>query len=288
MDQYKFLVEKGIEDIVNWKWHKIITMDEGEERYQFLKNVCDGSHIIPNFGQNQCCGIYIKDSGLSTATIDESNSSALRIISRDYYDLLLVRSIFIEILNQVADKKLLKTILDEMKRALSFKGDSFEDLLVAFNTSIEMVKSSYEELVKTGSVTNVYIGNLPIDMSSIYGIERIIDKLHRCLGNSYSNFALIIDADNNLSAVSKKAINEYIFSRTTGYKINVICERRVITHKSPIDEEEIITTYVPNWNRSTFSGNIIENPHDYSYRDYTDRLKEACLKIEKKEKVKKI
>ena len=278
MEQYNFLVQKGIEDVVNWKWHKIITMDEGVERTQFLKDICLASPIISNYGKDQCSGIYIKDNGLEMPpVINETNSSAIGIMSRDYYDLVIIKSILFEIISQISDAKVLKTILDKMKDEMSFDGNNFEDLLKAFDLSIEMVKSSYEELIKTGSVTNVYIGNLPIEMGSFFGMQGIIEKLHRYLGNNYSSFAVIIDTDKNLSLLSKKVINEYVFSRTIGYKINVICERRAIVRKSSMDEEET-TIYLPNWESSTLSGNIIENPHDYSHRDYTDRLKEACLK----------
>jgi len=268
--EYNNLVEMGIKEIVNWKWHKIISADAGETRENFLKDICARTPIIANYGNNMCSGIYIKNEGLPDPKKHEIDAYALEIVAQDYYRLLIIKSIFCEIIQQISDINVLKNFFDIMKRKFSFEGSSLKDLLDALDTSTEMVKSSYMEMINTGTMTNVYIGNLPV---TIYDVQSVIDYFHRSLGNDYSNFALIFDTDKNLSTLSKKAINDYIFSRTMGYKINVVCERKEKIVSDFIDQNEKRTIYLPDWMGSTFNGSFIENPHDYSHRDYTDELR---------------
>jgi len=268
--EYKDLVDKGIRDIVNWKWHKIITADAGETREIFLKDVCAKTPIVANYGNDMCSGIYIKNEGLPNPIKKEVDSYAVTIVARDYYNLLIVKSVLYGIVKQVSDVNILKSFLDKMKRELSFEGNSFKELLDALDTSMEMVKSDYIELINTGTMTDVYIGNLPVDF---YDVQSIIDDFHSCLGNDYSNFALIFDTDKSLSTLSKQTINNYIFSRTMGYKINVICERKEKIINDPINENETRIIHISDWIGSTLDGNFIENPHDYSDRDYTEELR---------------
>ena len=274
MNKYQELVEKGVRNIVQHKWHKIFTMDEGVAREQFLKDICAQSPIIPNYGEDQCSGIYIHDRNhLTDGIVPKNAKNAFEKVVREYYNLLIFRSIIAKIVEEIRDVEILRNLLGDTKKWSDFKGSTFTELFNDIDASLTILYSCYQELITMGEVEYVFIGNKPIEL---YDIEFIIGRLHRTLGNSYSNFALIFDADKNLSKTSKQAINSHISKRTKGYKVNVICERKIITRKDLIDENEKITIKTDDWGiYHDFQGDIIEDPNDYITRDYTDELNEA-------------
>lgn len=278
MVSYEKLVEMGIGRIVNWKWHKIICIEAGEAREKFLIDICKGSPIIANFGENQCSGIYIKDKGLPDRENPNDAPYAFERVAKEYYNLLIMKGILSKIAKEVTGVKMVKKLLAEMKQQLSFEGDSLKELLVAIDISLEMIKITYLELRKTGMVDKSYRDNLPLESCCFVMLDEVIESLHECLGNSYSNFAIIFDTDKELSILSKKALNDYIFARTIGYKINVVCEQKLLEFENLLDEKEKRRIIVPDWYAYNLRGDIIENPHDYSSLDYTDNLKELTLK----------
>ena len=268
---YKDIIEKGVDHIINWKWHKILTMDTGEHRERFLKDICQETPIIANYGKNQCSGIYIKDEGLPMPVSQEMNAYSLEIIFNNYYNFVIAKGIMTQIARQVAEPRVLESILANMKSKLDFEGNSLEELLIEIDNSLQLIRTSYKELSETGKMSHVYLDNLPV---KIHIIDHLTECLHRCLGNDYANFSLVFDTDENLSILSKKAINSHIFARTMGYKMNVVCERKQTIHQSPINEKETFTINSPNWEVwQTLSGDYIENIHDYAQRDYTEEVR---------------
>jgi len=273
--EYNKLVDRGIGHIVNHMWHKIVTADEGIKRETFLRDICAKTPIIPNYGLDQCSGIYIKNSGLPDPDNKEIHQGAVNIIFRDYYRLLIVREILNQIITDVKDEKVLKELLEYMKPELFFGGNSLQDLLNEVDVSSEIVKESYLELMRTGTLEKHYLDKVSINTCIFFHMTSTIDNLHKHLGNSYSNFALIFDTDKSLGLTSKKAINDHIFARTTGYKIYVVCEREIKTFPDPINSNEQRNIVISKWPAHTLSGEIIQEPHDYGTHDYTDDLNEA-------------
>ena len=271
--EYNRLVDKGIDNLVKHMWHKIATADEGIERETFLRDICAKTPVVANYGQGQYSGVYIKNSGLPEPSNEESIKAAVNIMFRDYYSVVIVREVINKIVNDIKDVELLKKLLDYL--GSKSKCGSLKELLDETDESLEIIRECYLELIKTGTMKKVYLDMVSTNTSRFFHMTSIIDNLHRQLDNSYSSFALIFDTDNSLGFTSKLAINEHIGARTTGYKVYAVCERKVETYPDPIFLGEINTVMLPNWPKSTLTGNYIQAIHDYAIHDYTDDLKEA-------------